>query len=128
MPVLMDSQLVPVRAVRGVVVAVLAVAGFGLSGCGPNCQDTCNKLYSENECGLISPGASQADLLQTCNQECESALDNPGAIREEYRPEEYNAAQEEVTFTNDAEVALWMECVAETACEYLDDGYCAPVW
>ena len=106
----------------------LALAATGLSGCGPNCQSTCTTLYAESECNLQSPGQSREDLLRTCEQECEAALTKSGDIRPEYKPNEDTPSDKSVELTSDKEAALWMDCVAETACELLDEGYCAPIW
>jgi hypothetical protein len=107
----------------------IALSGTLLAGCGPDCESTCNTLYQTNECGLQSAGWQQSELLNKCLDECTSALDNPGKIRKDYQPSEYTPSnQDDVTFTNDEEVALWMDCVSETACDLLADGYCAPVW
>jgi len=59
--------------------------------------------------------------------ECESALKIPGEVGN-YTPNEYTPASEPVTLENDHQAAVWMDCVAETSCEFLDGGYCAPVW
>lgn len=101
-----------------------------LAGCESiDCENTCNKLYQSGECGLESAGWQQNELLDHCNNECETALKTPGEPRAAYTPDEYTPSNEEdVTFTNDAEVALWMDCVDEKACDLLADGYCAPVW
>lgn len=117
----------PPAAVAVGAVALLLAAG-GLSGCGPNCQSTCNTLYAESECNLQSPGLSREELLRTCESECESALTKSGEIRPEYKPDEDTPSDKSVELTTDKEAALWMDCVAETACDLLDEGYCAPVW
>jgi hypothetical protein len=109
-------------------IAGLLLAAGGLSGCGPNCQSTCTTLYAESECNLQSPGLSREELLRTCESECESALTKSGEIRPEYKPDEDTPSDKSVELTSDKEAALWMDCVAETACDLLDEGYCAPVW
>lgn len=98
-----------------------------LTGCGPDCQATCNRLYQESECNIQSPGATRDALVTRCNQECEGALETPGEVGD-YQPNEYTPANESVTLENDKMAATWMDCVSATSCELLNDGYCAPVW
>lgn len=105
------------------------VAVVGLNGCdNPDCQSTCNKLYGEAECDLRTAGQTREDLLRECSQQCESALDKSGEIRPTYKPDEDTPNDESVSLTTDKEAALWMDCIAETDCALLDEGYCAPVW
>ena len=67
---------------RGVLAPVVALAGaLLLSGCGPDCQSTCNKLFQETECNLQRPGQSRDDLLRSCNDACADGLETPGEIR-----------------------------------------------
>ena len=108
-----------------------AVALFAVGCESVDCENTCNKIYlpGEPNCGIQSPGTQQNEQIDRCNDECNAALDTPGEPRKAYKPQEYTAdSQGDVTFTNDAEVALWMDCVAETSCELLNDGFCAPIW
>ena len=97
-------------------------------GCGPNCQETCNHLYEAGECGIERPGRSTTELRRTCMQECEGALLIPGDVPDDYDPYERTSGSVSVELETDEQAALWMECVAETSCEYLESGYCAPVW
>lgn len=108
--------------------AALAFA-LGAAGCdNPDCQSTCNKLYAESECDLRSAGQTREDLLRTCSQECETALDKSGEIRPSFKPDEDTPNDESISLESDKEAALWMDCIAETDCALLDEGYCAPVW
>ena len=106
--------------------ASLAVLG---TGCGPTCQATCNRLYQEADpnCNIQSVAMDRSELLTECNNACEDALDVPGEIGD-YTPHEYTPSSKSITLENDKQAALWMDCVAETSCEHLNDGYCAPVW
>lgn len=118
----------PLRA--ALVTGALALSGTGLallSGCGPDCQSTCNRLYNESECNIQSPGATREELLGRCNTECGNALDVPGEVGD-YNPNEYTPSNENIELENDKRAAVWMDCVAATSCEFLNDGYCAPVW
>jgi hypothetical protein len=108
------------------IVAALAAAAT-LAGCGPNCQSTCEKLYLESECNIQRPGRSVDELLTTCNNNCEQALETPGEI-EDFDPYDNSGSGSSVTIDNELEAALWMECIAESACEKINDNYCAPVW
>ena len=109
------------------IVAVLAAAATFLTGCGPNCQSTCEKLYLESECNTQRPGRTVDELLTTCNNNCEQALSRPGEI-EDFDPYDNSGSGSSVTLDNEMEAALWMECVAESACDKINDNYCAPVW
>lgn len=112
---------------RSILTTAATLAGLALApGCGPDCQSTCNRLYQENECNLQFPGQSRDDLLRSCSNACEDALDTPGEIRQEYTPNQYTPSNESVRFQNDQEAALWMDCVEAQACEKLGDGYCSP--
>lgn len=106
-------------------VGLLAVA-VTTSGCGPDCYSTCGKLYLE-ECNFESPGQTQTELMDTCVETCESALSVPGEVGE-YNPFEKQPGDSAITIENDRQAALWMDCIAESACEKLEEGYCAPVW
>ena len=110
--------------------AVVLTSALIGTGCGSTCQSTCNRLYQEGggNCNIQSPGAARVELVTLCLSECESALDIPGEARSDYTPYEYTPADKSITFKNDREVAIWMDCVATTSCDFLDDGYCAPVW
>ena len=100
------------------------------TGCGATCQSTCNRLYQEagGSCNIQSPGAKQVELLTLCMDECEDALAIAGEARSDYTPDKYTPSDKSIVFKNDKEVALWMDCVANTSCDFLDSGYCAPVW
>ena len=98
-----------------------------LSACsGPSCSSSCEKLYLE-ECARESAGQSQNELLGNCISECEDALDKPGEVGS-YDPYVRIANGRTIELENDRQAAMWMDCVAETACEKIDDGYCMPVW
>ena len=97
------------------------VATLGLSGCGPNCQSTCTKLYNEGECSIRVPGMEQEELYGRCVDECDFALRFPGNL-DGYNPDDRHA--ESVDLKNEKQAAAWMDCVEQTACEKLDEGYC----
>ena len=123
----MTAPLMPVPPTRlPLVLGGLVGLALVQTGCGPNCYSTCSKLYQE-ECKLESPGQTQSELIDTCLDACNSALDTPGEVGE-YNPFEKQPGDAAITLDNDRQAALWMDCVAETACEKLESGYCAPVW
>ncbi|MFT4975080.1 MAG: hypothetical protein ACI8S6_000967 [Myxococcota bacterium] len=109
-------------------IAGLSLLSIGAAGCdNPDCQSTCNKLYQSEECSIASPGSTQTELLTTCLDSCNLALDTPGEVGD-YTPGEYTPSSVSVELENDKQAAIWMDCVSEFSCELLDDGYCAPVW
>ncbi len=116
---------------RPVALALAGAAALALTGCGPTCQSTCNRLYSTSgeSCGdiLQRPGTSASQLLDTCIDACNDALQTPGEV-DGYNPNERTNLSNENLLTNDKRAALWMDCVADTSCESLKDGYCKPVW
>ena len=112
---------------RLLVSTALVVVSAVAVGCGPDCQSTCNTLYQSEQCNIQSPGSDQGELLNTCMDACEDALKQPGEVGD-YNPTEYTPASVSVTLQNDKQAAVWMDCVSETACEFLESGYCAPVW
>jgi len=108
-------------------IAGLCLLAIGAAGCGPDCQSTCNILYQSEECGIASPGSTQSELLSTCLDACENALEIPGELGR-YDPNERTPSSQNVELKNDKQAAVWMDCVVETACENIEEGYCAPVW
>ncbi len=101
-----------------------------LSGCGPNCQTTCRRLYTaENDgCAIARPGNITADqLINTCMDECEGALEKPGDVGS-YNPFDNAGTSTSVQIENEKQAALWMDCIAQTSCVDLNAGYCAPIW
>lgn len=101
--------------------------GVTLTGCGPDCESTCTKLYSQNECNIQRAGAEREELLTECSDRCEVALDNPGDADADYNPADKmppSETQESSIIETDTEAAMWMDCVEETACDLLDEGYC----
>ncbi|MCB9742596.1 MAG: hypothetical protein H6740_08355 [Alphaproteobacteria bacterium] len=99
-----------------------------LVGCGPNCQSTCNQIYgSEPQCNIQRGGRDQVELIQYCLDECENALSQPGEL-DGYDPFTAQGRNESIDIENEKQAAVWMDCVADQACDRLTDGYCAPIW
>ena len=125
-------------------VAVLSIAGALTlaTGCGgPDCNNTCQSLFSEGQvtawhdgesidkqsCGLEVPGRNTTELLTECVKECEGALDKPGDVGSyDYTSGDRPNSSDSIRLTTDLQAAAWMDCVWETSCEYLDQGYCPP--
>ena len=118
------------RIGRLLTLTVVSVTAALAAGCGPSCQSSCNRLYQDvgsGGCGIESAGTTQSELVTMCLDACSDALDKTGDIGD-YNPYERTPSNISVDLENDRQAAIWMECVAETSCEYLDDGYCEPVW
>jgi len=92
-----------------------------------DCDDTCERIYLESECNIQRPGRTQDELIELCTGECEEAAKTEGELGD-YTPREYTPASEAVTLETDAQAEAWMDCVEETSCELLTDGYCAPIY
>lgn len=121
-------------------VAALSFAGLALTGCGPDCQSSCEKLYGdgtdrngEPQCNIELPGkegaAGAQEMTRDCVAHCEHALARNGDIGD-YKPNERASGNDEVSLDNEQQAALWMDCVEETSCVNLNPnggGYCAPV-
>lgn len=109
----------------------LMLATLTGTGCGPDCYSTCNKLYGSGSggeaCAFTSPNQSSDELLDLCVDNCQTALLTEGEVGA-YNPYEKQPGDAAIELNNDRQAALWMDCVDETACEKLDEGYCAPVW
>jgi len=111
----------------------LMTAGWSLmSACGPDCQSTCSKLYSQaGECQFTSAGDPDGQKnYSRCMDECESALAVPGEAGD-YNPQEKTPSSQAIELANDQQAAMWMDCVEEKACEKLKTSggrFCAPIW
>ena len=125
---------------RLVLIAALGATSF-LSACGPTCQSTCQKLYSEDECYIQRPGYQddQAGLVDNCMDYCQDALEVPGT-QGSYDP---TTRQRSINLENEsqaAQAAAWMDCISATSCcniagcseeedgKAVQGGMCAPVW
>ncbi|MFZ5477828.1 MAG: hypothetical protein ACOZNI_13720 [Myxococcota bacterium] len=103
-----------------------------LIGCGPDCQSSCDKIFGDgpDECNIQLPGHEGAtgrqEMTSACMSHCEAALARNGEIGD-YSPNERSSANDSISLENEKQAAAWMDCVAETECSFLDEGYCAPV-
>ena len=134
----------PMSLPRSPTLAILALAAglSPLAGCGgPDCNNTCQSLFSDGQvsvwhdgksvdklaCSLDVPGRNQTELINECVTECEAALDNPGDVgKYDYTSGERPSSSSSIRLETDMQAAAWMDCVWETSCEYLDQGYCPP--
>lgn len=108
------------------VVIALFAAGTLLQGCGPTCQSTCQRLYAPNECNVPIPGVPDwTDSYKDCVDMCKPALGIPGELGD-YDPDEQRSGSATVSIDNERQAAAWMDCVAETDCERINEGYCEP--
>ena len=101
-----------------------------LAGCGGNrqCNDTCNRLYAEDQCSIQRPGAVASDLIKRCNDKCNDALDAGAGSLDGYDPYTSAGWGASIELENEMQAAVWMRCVSEQSCDRLEEGYCAPVW
>ncbi|RME27380.1 MAG: hypothetical protein D6798_04675 [Deltaproteobacteria bacterium] len=59
--------------------------------------------------------------------ECTDAMGHGGDLGD-YQPNVYTPSSVPVELENRAQARVWMDCIDDTACEHLDNGFCAPVW
>lgn len=121
---------------RGMLVVATVAAVFGLSGCGENCQSTCEHVYAESECGIVLAGVSADELISTCTRQCESALQLTGEQR--FDPAVTPATEQSWELKYESEASAWIDCVWDNvpdpgpskACANIDPkqgGVCAPI-
>lgn len=89
------------------------------------CPAACERLY--DTCHIERAGRTQAELVDTCVEECEAASAQEGELGD-YNPYERAPSSEAPALENRAQAELWAECIDATACDQITDGYCAPVW
>lgn len=111
-------------------IASIIGLGFALglgAGCGgPDCEDTCNKLYLSEQCNRTSD-ARRNDRLDACNDSCNEALNTPGELGD-YDPFGFLDNNSDLVLENDKQAARWMQCIDELTCANIDDGQCRPVF
>ena len=98
-----------------------------LIACGPDCQSTCNRIYESSQCGIERPGQTEQASTSRCMEECKSGLEKPGPAGD-YDPNEQVPRSETPELKTDQQTALWMDCVANTACDNLKLNYSATIW
>lgn len=110
-----------------------AVIVIAVSGCADqhDCTTACLKLFGDKEkqCNIQVPGHTgdqgRQDMINTCEDHCEQAMGQAGELGD-YNPNERSSGNEDVAIENDAQAAVWMDCISETACDDLNSNYCAP--
>jgi len=113
---------------RPVAAIAIAFVLFSSSACSFGvCTSSCEKVYQEDQCGIQRPGQSRDELIRNCEDRCVEASRNGGDAGD-YNPNEKSNPGYFPQLENRAQVVLWAECVETTACENLEDGYCAPLW
>ena len=113
--------------------ALAMVATTLLTACASqhDCQSSCVKLFGEQaeQCNIQVPGHTgdegRQEMIDMCEDHCEGAMGQAGEAGD-YSPNERTSGNEDVGLANDAQAALWMDCVAESACTDLKENYCAP--
>ena len=114
----------------------LIVATVGAVGCGYNCQDTCNHVYSDSECDVSTGQIDESKKIAECIDVCQDALANTGDLGT-YDPFSPYRGGDQPAITNERQAAFWMECVwaqapergPQASCALLEpsEGYCAPI-
>lgn len=112
--------------------ALVSVIGLA-SGCGAqhDCQSSCAKIFgsTDGQCNIQVAGHSddngQSDMIKTCENYCENAMSQSGEVGD-YDPNVRASGNEDVGLDNEAQAALWMDCIEETDCADIGDNYCAP--
>jgi hypothetical protein len=100
-----------------------------LAGCGGeelrSCENACEKAFRSDQCNIQVPGVEASELIRDCSRECENALARTGEL-EGYDPDDLNSVDRSEPFKlkNEKQAALWIDCVVESACERLDEGFC----
>lgn len=111
----------------------LSLAVVTLSGCATqhDCARSCEKLFGDKaeQCNIQVPGHTgdqgRQDMISACEDHCEQAMGQAGEVGD-YNPNVRTSGNEDVFLENDAQAALWMQCIDETACDDLNSNYCAP--
>ncbi|MEL6346203.1 MAG: hypothetical protein AAFV53_24040 [Myxococcota bacterium] len=107
-------------------VGLTSMIGLGAGCGGPDCQDTCNKLYQSEQCDRTSD-ERRDDRLNACNDACEQALEIPGE-QGDYDPYDFLDNNSEIELENDKQAAVWMECIDTLTCDNIDQGQCRPIF
>ena len=104
--------------------ALIAVGGVACSDV-VSCQNACQRAYRTEQCNIRVPGKDAPDMIRDCESECEVALRTDGEL-DGYDPDNRESVPRNEVFTlgNEKQAAVWMDCVMETACDDLNDGFC----
>ena len=112
---------------RSLLLAALLPVPLLLGGCGDSvsCQSACQRAFQSGECNIRVPGQTQDRLVRDCIRECEGALRRTGDVGN-YDPNDRNSIDRSEPFSlqNEKQAALWIDCVLESSCPRLNDGFC----
>lgn len=98
-----------------------------LAGCARStCQDACSKVFAPEQCDIQAPTVSWETLYDDCVSDCIAAMYTPGEL-DGYDPQVRDVTGEMEPLENRAQAEAWAECITETSCEDLYDGYCPPI-
>lgn len=113
-------------AMMGLINVVGLFAILGLSACEEprSCQNSCSRAFRADNCAF-GAGILGDDAIRNCVTECRQALRQNGELGS-YDPDDYNSVDRSRAFEleNEAQAAAWIDCVAETSCEDINDGFC----
>lgn len=93
-----------------------------------SCPNACDRAFSESECHFgagLAAGGDPRKAIRECTRECENALRQTGDL-DGYDPDDYNSVDRSRSFElkNEAQAAAWIDCVSETSCQDINDGFC----
>lgn len=110
---------------RAVLLSALIAVGAVACNDVVSCQNACQRAYRNEQCNIRVPGQDQTELIRDCSRECEVALRTDGELGG-YNPDDRESVPRNEVFVldNEKQAAVWMDCVMETACEDLNDGFC----
>ena len=105
-----------------------------LSACeSADCLSSCEKIWGgqSDQCNIqdesILSDADRQAQINGCKSSCQTALMRYGDLGG-YEPNQKRAQSEVVCLENEQQAAVWIDCVAATACADLEANYCAPVY
>ena len=98
------------------------------AGCDKNCQNTCFRIFDENECGVTIGAINENELKDSCIEDCENALENAGPMGI-YNPYVGARPEQPDEITNERMAAEWMNCVWDQECVDLQppNAACSPI-
>ena len=112
------------RAIGFVLAVFVAPLALG-TGCGENCRTSCFKAYDERECNVDTPGVPADRRISECVSECQAALRQVGPMGD-YSPFSSGSLTPS-SLENERQAAAWMDCIAESTCEQLQNRRCSPL-
>lgn len=121
---------------------IVLVLSLHLAGCdgddsedlldelGERCEETCDRIYGseEGQCFIERPGTTTDMLTEACVERCEEAVEEEEGGMGDYDPNERTSPSMSFELQNRTQAVAWMDCVEQTSCENLTNGYCAPIY